>query len=618
MINNYACAKEKSMPTPERIFRARGITAKGNTLSPDQIKLFSFEKGELQLNERRMKLIVEKAEERLDYQIPIIPLSTYRRYMHDGNRSEMQSYYFPRREALMQLALAEMYERKGRFTNKLIDVIWAILEETTWLISAHFRGNFIGCEDGVPNYFGDVREHDISLFATSTGALLALVYKCCRDILDEVSPIICERIKHEVTVRVIKPYANKIYYWMGVGHPYTSNWLPWITSNALFVASVFADDKPIREHIAQKAMDSLDTLFESYSPDGGCDEGPSYWTAAAGAVVDCLDTLYDMSGGKINIYDHPLIKAMGEYAVDVNIFDTNVVNFADSGCKVRPNAALMKRYAEAVGSQVMLDYSKLLNSSSALEVASGHAYRILRSIYDADVESVGPLAAKPAVYYDYIKVALVREGNVRGEGLFLAMKGGHNQENHNHNDVGTFMVYRDKTPVIVDLGSGEYINWQFQTREKCWYKDSDFHSLPAFDGIIQKTGRVYASSDEIFSAEEKSFTLQLKDTYPAEAGIISYIRRGEIKDGAVILTDDVLLDTEREIDFAFTTPTEPKIEGNTFILADGVTLSCSESATLITEAHETAFAGCKTWGDVIYRAHFKVKSKGGKFVFTIK
>lgn len=606
------------MPTPERVFRVRGIAAKGNTLPPEQIKHLSYENNELKLNERRMKLIVAKAEERLDYEIPIIPLSTYRRYMHDGNRSEMQSYYFPRRDALMYLALAEMYERKGRFTNKLIDVIWAILEESTWLISAHYRGAFIGCSDGVPNYFGDVREHDISLFATSTGALLAFVYRYCRDILDEISPIICERIKYEVTVRVIKPYANKTYYWMGVGHPYTSNWLPWITSNALFVASVFADDKSIREHVVQKAMDSIDTFLESYGPDGGCDEGPSYWTAASGGLLDCLDTLYDISGGKISIYDHPLIKAMGEYAVDVSIFDTNVVNFADSGCKVRPNAALVKRFGEAVGSEVMTAYARYLNSTSTLEVASAHAYRILRSIYDADNEITGALAAKPAAYYDYIKVALLREGNVRGEGMFLAMKGGHNQENHNHNDVGTVMVYRDKTPLIVDLGAGEYINWQFQTREKCWYKDSDFHSLPTFDGVIQKTGKQYASTDEIFSAEEKSFSAQLKNAYPAEAGILSYVRCGQIKHSSVVITDDISLDCERKIDFCFTTPTEPKIEDGGFILGDAAKLTCNIPAELSVEAHETAFAGCKTWGAVIYRVHFKLKSKGGKFIFTIK
>lgn len=605
------------MPTTEKVFQIRNINAKGNTLDPKDIKLFSFEKKELALNERRMQLIVEEAEKRLDYEIPVIPLSVYRRYYVDGNRSEMERYYMPRRDALLYLALAEMYERQGRFTNKLIDVIWAILEESTWLISAHFRCA-IGCEDGVPNYFGDVRMHDISLFAASTGALLALVYKCCRDILDEVSPIICERIKYEVTVRIIKPYVNKTFSWMGHARPNRSNWLTWITSNVLFVAAVFADDKAIRETLVQKALTSLDSFLSAYNFDGGCDEGPSYWSAAAGALIDSLDLLYDISGGKINIYDYPLIKAMGEYAVDVNIFDNYVANFSDSSRTVRLNASLLKRYGEAVDSDVITAFAKYSGKNSAIEASASHAYRTLRSIYQADTTEDSELDAKTAAYYDCIKIALLRESKIRGEGFFLGMKGGHNQENHNHNDIGTVMVYRDKTPIIVDLGRGEYINWAFATREKCWYKDSDFHSLPTFGGVMQKSGIEFKSTDEKFSAEEKSFTLQLREAYPKEAGLISYIRRAEISNGSVIITDDIELDSEREILFSFSSPTEPKIEGDSFIMNGGARLSCNVKCELSVEAHETAYAGCKTWGDTIYRAHFKIKSTSGKFIFTVK
>jgi hypothetical protein len=265
----------------------------------------------------------------------------------------------------------------------------------------------------------------------------------------------------------------------------------------------------------------------------------------------------------------------------------------------------------------MKAYGEYLNKGAGTDVASAHAYSMLRSIYNPDVEEQTELVAKPAVYYDCIKVAMLREIPVRGEGYYLAMKGGHNQENHNHNDVGTFMVYKDKTPVIVDLGPGEYINWAFATREKCWYKDSDFHSLPTFDGVIQKNGIDFKSKNEVFSADEKSYTLDITEAYPTEAGLKSYIRRGEIKDG-VIITDDIALDTEREIDFVFTSPTEPKIEGGAFIMNGGVKLSADFAAELSVESHDTAYPGCKSWGPVIYRAHFKLKSAGGKFVFTVK
>ena len=144
------------MPTPERVFEVRRIIAKGNILPSEEFK-FLYGKEKLELNDRKMKAVVEKAEKYLDYVFPILPLSLYRRYYTDGDRTQYQNLYFPRRDALIYLSMAEMYERKGRFTNKLIDVIWAILEETTWLIPAHFRSS-IDCQDGVPNFFEDIKQ----------------------------------------------------------------------------------------------------------------------------------------------------------------------------------------------------------------------------------------------------------------------------------------------------------------------------------------------------------------------------------------------------------------------------------------------------------------------------
>jgi len=34
--------------------------------------------------------------------------------------------------------------------------------------------------------------------------------------------------------------------------------------------------------------------------DGGCDEGPGYWTAAGACVFDGLNLLYDATDGKFN------------------------------------------------------------------------------------------------------------------------------------------------------------------------------------------------------------------------------------------------------------------------------------------------------------------------------
>ena len=42
---------------------------------------------------------------------------------------------------------------------------------------------------------------------------------------------------------------------------------------------------------------------------------------------------------------------------------------------------------------------------------------------------------------------------IRRNGWTLCIKGGHNGESHNHNDVGSLMVYVDGHPLLVDAGN---------------------------------------------------------------------------------------------------------------------------------------------------------------------
>ena len=605
------------MAVTEKIFAKRGISASGRLLPPSEFKFFRDFEGQ-SFNPERMAAVVKKAEEYLDYEFPIITLSSYRRYVQDGNRGQMEALYFPRRTALINLAMAEYFERKGRFTNKLIDVIWAILEESTWLISAHFRYS-IGAGDGVPNFFGDIRTHDLALFAAATSAELALVYYYCKDILDEVSPYIAERIKYEVTERAIKPYLTKIYFWTGEGRRERGNWLTWIISNMLVVCGVFADDMNIRERMVQRALNSLDIFFDAYNPDGGCDEGPAYWECACGAMLTALEILWDLSGGKIDIFDHPLIEKMAEYAPSVNLFDNVVANFADSARKVTVSGTVLKKYADRINSPLLNDFAHYMSGLCGNH-ALGHSipYSSIMSLYGDVVEPTDMISAPRSVYYDYIKVAVMREYEVRGKGLTVAVKGGHNAENHNHNDVGTFMLYKDKTPVIIDLGKGEYINWQFATREKCIQKYSDYHNLPTFDGKWQVSGADAKSENESFNDENQELKMQIASAWGKDSGVLSFERRVKLDNSKLTLQDTVELQDDTDIDFSFVTPEEPSIHDAAVLLAGGVKLSLDREAEISVEPFDTSYCGAKTFGVSLYRVHFKVRTKSGSFTFTFE
>ena len=277
-------------------------SASGLLLPFADFKLFSDVENPI-IDKEKAEKIVKRAEGLLDKEIPLLPASVYREYVTNGNRSNYEDIYFLRRDMAAAFAAAEAYENKGRFTERLMDVVWAIMEESTWIIPAHRY-----CAPYVPSaslggVFGDNALHGMDLFSAGTSGTLASVYLLCKEKLDAIDPIITQKMEYMLNERTIKNFLQIEVWWGGAGGERVNNWNPWIVSNVLLTAAIMVKDDSIRERVVTKSMRYLDNFLNCYAPDGGCDEGPAYWGAAGASLFDCLELIEDMSGGKISIYD---------------------------------------------------------------------------------------------------------------------------------------------------------------------------------------------------------------------------------------------------------------------------------------------------------------------------
>ncbi|HEY9053409.1 MAG TPA: heparinase II/III family protein, partial [Rectinemataceae bacterium] len=100
--------------------------------------------------------------------------------------------------------------------------------------------------------------------------------------------------------------------------------------------------------------------------------------------------------------------------------------------------------------------------------------------------------------------------------LGFAAKGGSNDEPHNHNDLGSFVLVLDGIEVLCDLGAGEYTRDYFG--EKRWdvFCVSSFgHSLPIIDGRGQSAGCESRAENARCAIEGGSavFSLELSSAY---------------------------------------------------------------------------------------------------------
>ena len=118
-----------------RLKRSMVFSAKGKLIPYAEFRPFagtSFDK-----NNITFPYVIPAAEQYLGKPVPNCPASVYMDFYRNGNRSRYEALYFARRTAMMNLLMAELTEKQGRFTDTLIDYIWAILEESTWVIPAH-------------------------------------------------------------------------------------------------------------------------------------------------------------------------------------------------------------------------------------------------------------------------------------------------------------------------------------------------------------------------------------------------------------------------------------------------------------------------------------------------
>ena len=366
-------------------------------------------------------------------------------FYHNGDRKAYENPHFLRRLALSSLVMGECVEAEGRFIDDIINGIWAICEESFLGISAH-NGKLAFLDTAFKEPLPDIEEPYIDLFAGETGNLLVWTSYLLHPALDKVSPLICRRIGLELERRIKFPFLHhNDTNWMGyISTNKVNNWNPWIISNVLNVF-LLSEHDPFRKSFAVKKMfEILDKFLDTYGDDGGCDEGTTYWSRAGGSLHDFCDQLFRASKGNIDLFNLPIIKEIGRFIYREHIAGPYFINFADGDAKAGYDRGLIYHYGVRIGDENLVNLALSLPDYIPDEVDGPPVslHRHLCEIFDC--KELFSLSKKVSfhfiqdVWLPDIQVAAAREKTGSCNGLYLAVKGGHNDENHNHNDVGNF------------------------------------------------------------------------------------------------------------------------------------------------------------------------------------
>lgn len=472
---------------------------------------------------------------------PSLPLSLFAEFKRTGERASFEQASFAKRRQLAMLAMGAVMQGGGPLVKDVADGLWSLMDETWWGVPAHYKHN-------VP-LAGD---QTVDLFNAETASLVAWTTYMLHSQLDSISPEIAQKVGRELQRRILQPALKQRYWWKTAG----MNWNPWICSNWLTCVLLFENDRDRQLMAVKQIMAAMQAFVDAYPADGGCDEGADYWDRAAASLYECLRLLSLATKGHINHADNPKIRAMMAYAYHSYIENGYCVNFADAHKNRMPQQLnVILPMAQYFADDTLRGFAAYIAEHKQWKqrvaetfLRSGNYPTLGRELFFAlqcaDLFSITPREPLlPDVWLPQLQVMTARRGP-----LFLAVKGGHNDESHNHNDVGSFIIYAHGKPVLVDAGVGTYTATTFsKQRYSIWTMQSQYHNLPQVNGFDQREGRNYAAKNVKYSPGHIS--MDLANTYPTEAGISKWVRSIEIsetkreKQAQVVIKDKYALDS---------------------------------------------------------------------------
>ncbi len=476
-----------------------------------------------------------------------IPETTYSRYRHftmHGGRGAYEAPYNLKRERLSAMVLHHLLGLEA-FTDAIHDYLWSICEESTWVVPAH-------------------QGRSIDLYGAETGLDLA-------DILywlgDDIDVDVRQRVRMEVERRILDPYLR--YHF---DHRWARSHDNWNAVCNSMVASTFLLIEPEPARVAQALRTALDGLAvyldHAFAADGSTGEGVNYWHYGMSKFVVLAELLYARSDGAVDLLASERVRRIAAYPASVQLSASSFASFSDSTEQVTFHPGIIARLSERTGERSLLNLLAVPR-----EPQSGSLTSLLRYMLWGNGVTTAPPHIDDAVLADGGVVRLT--GRASGEvSIVLMVKAGHNDENHNHNDVGSFIVHVGDESLLVDPGPGRYDRAYFSdNRYDSIFANSYGHSVPRVNEQLQGTGQEFTGTfmEMALDATPKRVTLDIGHAYPVD-GLASAVRQFSLAgDGTVVQRIELcdtfrFKDTPGTVEDAFVTWRDVEIMGTTALI----------------------------------------------------
>lgn len=462
-------------------------------------------------------------EHALNEPLPSLSFRLYRQFSETGERKAYEQAYFDRRGRLAAVAMLALDSARPDALQALEEMLWDVCGEYTWCLPAHLGTGEVDQVNG-----------NIDLFAAETVHMLAEMVTVHADRLDH---LVIERIRFEAERRIFAPLYRdqQKFHWQTADH----NWSAVCGGCCGMAALLLSEDETTLRDSISHTVSCMNAFLSGYGEDGGCAEGIGYWVYGFGYFTYYAEMLREYSEGELDLLTGSKIAAIAAFPLRVHLSGGTFVNYSDSAEQEEIPSGLLSLLASRVGLQVDLPlHIPLITDDPCHRWA-----HLVRNVMWSDPAVYGDEGVSEQVERGFIfqnlgwmvaKGVLHSPSNQRSSGaplhVAISVKGGHNDEPHNHNDLGQFIIHCGGENILCDPGAGLYTQAYFAPgRERLFHISSSGHNVPLIEGQEQSSGRqAQAHVLEAKLAEggcELNATMDLTSAYSGAASLARYTRQ---------------------------------------------------------------------------------------------
>ena len=336
----------------------------------------------------------------------------------------------------------------------------------------------------------------------------------------------------------------------------THNWSQVCNGGMTMGALAVGDEEPVLAgEILRGALASVPLAMESYAPDGAWGEGPGYWGYATQYNVVMLAALQSALDSDFGLSEMQGFDQTGLFPIYMTGPSGRTFNFSDSGDRPGRNESLFwlaERFDQPVYTWFATKYGRASAGSMVWHRKPGE-----------DPATAGLPLDK---YWRNVEAVTLRSDWTDPNAVFVGIQAGTNRINHNHLDLGSFVLDALGRRWAVDLGPDDYnLPGFFGSQRYTYYRlRAEGHNtlvLNPGEGLDQDP-RADAKIDRFASKPEWAFAVA--ELTPAYAEHTRRVQRGValVERRHVLIQDEIEAEAPVDLWWFMHTPASVAIDAD--------------------------------------------------------